>query len=137
MIQLIALLALKYDLKQIRSIDFRVNLSKTCYITYILLYLCADLNDERVVQNQFLGYHYILKEFLNNSLSMNHKLNIIKSKIMTIEKLITEKEVLSQINYLENNISNGPVSYRRHRLNRIRDLRNRIRNMRTNLRFAS
>ena len=68
---------------------------------------------------------------------MNYKLNIIKTKIMTIEKLITEKEVLSQINYLENNISNGPVSYRRHRLNRIRDLRNRIRNMRTNLRFAS
>ncbi len=56
---------------------------------------------------------------------------------MTIKKLTREEEVLNQINYLENNISNGPVSYRRHRLNRIRDLRNRIRNMRSNLRIAS
>ena len=48
---------------------------------------------------------------------------------MTIKSLTTE-EILSQIKYLEQNISKGSPSYRTNRLNRIRSLK-------ASLRFAS
>ncbi|MDD4459275.1 MAG: hypothetical protein PHQ24_05655 [Proteiniphilum sp.] len=41
---------------------------------------------------------------------------------MTIRNL-TKEEILGQIKYLEQNISNGSVSYRTNRLNRLRVLR--------------
>lgn len=45
---------------------------------------------------------------------------------MTIRNL-TKGEILDQIKYLEQNISNGSVSYRTNRLNRIRTLRASLR----------
>ncbi|MDD4777995.1 MAG: hypothetical protein PHV53_06865 [Fermentimonas sp.] len=45
---------------------------------------------------------------------------------MTIRNLTTE-EILGQIKYLEQNISNGSVSYRTNRLNRLRTLKARLR----------
>ena len=45
---------------------------------------------------------------------------------MTIRNL-TKGEMLDQIKYLEQNISNGSVSYRTNRLNRIRTLRASLR----------
>ncbi|MDD4631428.1 MAG: hypothetical protein PHQ77_04200 [Proteiniphilum sp.] len=48
---------------------------------------------------------------------------------MTIRNL-TKEEILGQIKYLERNISNGSVSYRINRLNRLRTLR-------ASLRYAS
>ncbi|NLX65644.1 MAG: hypothetical protein GXZ19_02550 [Bacteroidales bacterium] len=45
---------------------------------------------------------------------------------MTIKNL-TRKEILSQIKYLEQNISNGSVTYRTNRLNRLRSLRASLR----------
>ncbi|MGI6074442.1 MAG: hypothetical protein ACOYEA_07380 [Fermentimonas sp.] len=41
---------------------------------------------------------------------------------MTIRNL-TREEILDQIKYLEQNISNGSVSYRTNRMNRIRSLK--------------
>jgi adenine C2-methylase RlmN of 23S rRNA A2503 and tRNA A37 len=46
---------------------------------------------------------------------------------MTIRNL-TKEEILGQIRYLEQNISNGAVSYRTNRLNRLRLLRASLRN---------
>ncbi len=45
---------------------------------------------------------------------------------MTIKSLTTE-EILSQIKYLEQNISKGSPSYRTNRLNRIRSLKASLR----------
>ncbi|MDD2299368.1 MAG: hypothetical protein PHQ67_05150 [Fermentimonas sp.] len=45
---------------------------------------------------------------------------------MTIRNL-TREEILGQIKYLEQNISNGSVSYRINRLNRIRTLKASLR----------
>ena len=45
---------------------------------------------------------------------------------MTIKNLTTD-EILGQIKYLEQNISNGSATYRTHRLNRIRSLRASLR----------
>ncbi len=45
---------------------------------------------------------------------------------MTIKSL-TKEEILSQIKYLEQNISNGSVTYRTNRLNRLRSLRASLR----------
>ncbi|SDZ74122.1 hypothetical protein SAMN05216331_101217 [Porphyromonadaceae bacterium KH3R12] len=41
---------------------------------------------------------------------------------MTIKSL-TKEEILSQIKYLEQNISNGSAAYRVNRMNRLRSLR--------------
>ncbi len=41
---------------------------------------------------------------------------------MTIKSL-TKNEILSQIRYLEQNISNGAATYRSNRMNRLRSLR--------------
>jgi adenine C2-methylase RlmN of 23S rRNA A2503 and tRNA A37 len=56
---------------------------------------------------------------------MNHNF-FKKGKIMTIRNL-TKAEILGQIKYLEQNISNGSVSYRTNRLNRLRALRASLR----------
>ncbi|MDD2247538.1 MULTISPECIES: hypothetical protein [Proteiniphilum] len=45
---------------------------------------------------------------------------------MTIKSL-TKEEILSQIKYLEKNISNGSATYRTNRLNRLRVLKARLR----------
>ncbi|MCE5205524.1 MAG: hypothetical protein LLF80_05385 [Porphyromonadaceae bacterium] len=45
---------------------------------------------------------------------------------MTIKNL-TKEEILGQIKYLEQNISNGSVSYRTNRFNRLRTLRESLR----------
>jgi len=50
----------------------------------------------------------------------------MKGEIMTIRNL-TKEEILGQIRYLEQNISNGSVSYRTNRLNRLRTLRASLR----------
>jgi len=58
-------------------------------------------------------------------------------KNLSREEVLSQEEILAQIKYLEQNISNGPVSYRANRLNRIRTLQNRFRRMRASLRLAS
>ncbi|HLW09072.1 MAG TPA: hypothetical protein VKX35_01625 [Fermentimonas sp.] len=58
-------------------------------------------------------------------------------KNLSREEVLSQEEILAQIKYLEQNISNGPVSYRANRLNRIRSLQNRFRRMRASLRLAS
>jgi hypothetical protein len=45
---------------------------------------------------------------------------------MTIRNL-TKEEIMGQIKYLERNISNGSVSYRTNRMNRLRTLRASLR----------
>jgi hypothetical protein len=40
-----------------------------------------------------------------------------------IIKSLTKEEILSQIKYLEQNISNGSAAYRANRVNRLRSLR--------------
>lgn len=45
---------------------------------------------------------------------------------MTIRNL-TREEILGQLKYLEQNITNGSVSYRTNRLNRIRTLKASLR----------
>ena len=45
---------------------------------------------------------------------------------MTIKSL-TKEEILSQIKYLEQNISNGSAIYRTNRMNRLRSLRASLR----------
>lgn len=42
-------------------------------------------------------------------------------------KNLTKEQILSQIKYLEQNISNGSASYRVNRLNRLRSLRASLR----------
>jgi len=63
--------------------------------------------------------------FLYRRLPMNH--NFLKQgEMMTIRNL-TKEEILGQIKYLEQNISNGSVSYRTNRLKRLRTLRASLR----------
>lgn len=45
---------------------------------------------------------------------------------MTIKSL-TKEEILAQIKYLERNISNGSVTYRANRVNRLRSLKSSLR----------
>ncbi len=59
--------------------------------------------------------------FFNRRLPVDH-IFCKKGEIMTIRNL-TKEEILGQIKYLEQNISNGSVSYRTNRLNRLRVLR--------------
>jgi len=73
----------------------------------------------------FLGDYYIMNGFLYRRLPMNHKF-LKKGAIMTIRNL-TKEEILGQIKYLEQNISNGSVSYRTNRFNRLRELRESLR----------
>jgi len=56
---------------------------------------------------------------------MNHNF-FKKGKIMTVRNL-TKEEILGQIKYLEQNISNGSVFYRTNRLNRLRILKSSLR----------
>ena len=68
---------------------------------------------------------YITNGFLYRRLPTNHNF-FMKGEIMTIRNL-TKEEILGQIRYLEQNISNGSVSYRTNRLNRLRTLRASLR----------
>ncbi|MDR0421879.1 MAG: hypothetical protein LBH72_02580 [Proteiniphilum sp.] len=46
---------------------------------------------------------------------------------MTTIRNLTKEEILSQIKYLEQNISNGSASYLANRVNRLRSLRASLR----------
>ncbi|MEA4904486.1 MAG: hypothetical protein VB054_06935, partial [Petrimonas sp.] len=59
-------------------------------------------------------------------LSINHNFKR-KDKIMNIKNL-TKEDILSQINYLEQNIKKGPAAYQSNRISRIRTLKSSLRN---------